>query len=106
MDTFASAFPGLKLAATEETEEDNPEEHFYLWDINLPLFEVYQITKNYLSEYYGLDTLVIVKLIEAKNLNMVETLEKLPYIHAGYLSIVVPSTSESSNENGREQNFD
>lgn len=103
MESFASAFPGLKLTPTEEIEEEIQEDITYLWTTNYPVFEIYQIAKNYMTEYYGLDSLILVELIREQSLPLTRMLFLIPFIHSGFLSIVVPKPEEK--DNGREQNF-
>jgi hypothetical protein len=55
----------------------------------LVLFNIYKIIRNYLSEYYGIDSAVLLALIRDKELDVEETLYLIPFIHSGYLSIVV-----------------
>jgi hypothetical protein len=102
--------PGLSFIDDEdESEEDIPVvETFYYWDCLQSIFDLYKILKNYsksifvqASGYsiiagYDINETVLIKLIEANNLNMVDTLQSIPYLHSEYCSVLI----EASNKNG------
>lgn len=79
----------------EEIEEDST---FFLFFDNLKILDIYQIARNYvINEYYSLDSTILISLIKDKYLNITETLEYIPYIHSGYLSIILPTQKSSDN---------
>lgn len=70
----------------EEVEEKDEDVYIYLWDINEPIYRLYQILRLYLKEYYLLDTAILLELIKQKDLDCVDVLEYIPYIHSGFVS--------------------
>lgn len=77
-------------------EDDEDEiEVFYLWDTKQTVFKIYKIARNYLSEYYALDSAILIELIKENKVSMEETLNEIPYIHQGYLNIIL---EEKENE--------
>jgi hypothetical protein len=65
-------------------------EIFYLWETNEQIFEVYKIIRNYLNEYYGLPQNILLELIREEQLPLKDTLFKIPFIHSGFLDVIVP----------------
>ena len=72
------------------------EEIFYLFDVNEKLFDIFKIIRYYLNEYYSLGaaSAILLKLIEEQDLPVKESLELIPYIHSGYLTIIVDTTND------------
>lgn len=93
MESFLEAFGGTP----EEVEDDinSKEETFYLWTTNEVCFNIYKIARNYLGEFYKLDTLVIVELAKAANADITKILHDIIYIHSGYLDIIVETPEPS-----------
>lgn len=90
-DLFIEAFPEFKDVETEidEVEEDTDEEIFYIFETVKDIFDIYNITINYVvNEFNSLDSLVLVELIKDKKLAMTESLSNITYIHSGFLSVV------------------
>ena len=83
-----SAFPGLSFS--EEPEDIvEPETIVYLWETSLDIFNIYKIAKDYMSETYILDSTILVELIKEKNHSMSEILKSIPYIHSGYIKVLI-----------------
>ena len=74
-------------------EED--EELFFLDDDNVEVFEIYQVAKNYLGEYYKLPENIILALIQEAKLPLLENLQKIPIIHSGFLNVVMPKEEKN-----------
>lgn len=79
----------------EKAEEDE-EEYFYLWEGLEKLLEIYKICKNYLSEFYGLPENILLALVKEEGLPLKESLEKIPFIHSGFISVISPTEKESN----------
>ena len=75
----------------ELMKEDEKEEIFYLFDINEPLFDIFKIVRHYFNETYSLGaaSALIIRLIDDLQIPLKEGLELLPYIHSGYLTIIL-----------------
>jgi hypothetical protein len=73
-----------------------------LWDSNAELFTVYGILRSYLNENYGLDSAVLLAIIKEKELPVIQTLTDIPYIHSGYLNVVLPK----ADSNGESKDID
>ena len=69
-------------------EEEDEVVELFLWESNIEVFDVYKILRNYLTEYYGIDSAILLALIQDKKAELSTTLEKIPYIHSGYISVV------------------
>jgi hypothetical protein len=92
-------FPGLTFADDFEEESSSNEvvvqpqeekvEYFYLWDTLEDILTTYKILRNYHDKDYHISSIVLIELIKANNLDMVRTLEYVPYIHSGYISILL-----------------
>lgn len=87
--SFAEAFPGLFPEEEIEEEYIIHDDIFYLWDTLETTFKIYKCARNYLDYHLGLDTKVIIELTKAYNLDIIETLENIPYIHAGYIKVIL-----------------
>ena len=96
MKSLESSFQGLKFDIEEEPEEQEENITFYLWDSLETTYKIYNIASNYLKEYYTLDTVVLIELIKAHSADMIKILHDIPYIHSGYLSIIVDPPEESN----------
>lgn len=68
------------------------EESFYLFEENVKVFNIFKIIRFYLNEYYALGTssALLLELIKENKLPLEQTLIDVPYIHSGYLSVVLP----------------
>jgi hypothetical protein len=94
MESFLEAFGGTLEEEVEDTI-NSKEETFYLWTTNEVCFNIYKIARNYLGEFYKLDTLVIVELAKAANADITKILHDIIYIHSGYLDIIVETPEPS-----------
>ncbi len=94
-EDIAKAFPGLKFDKPIVEEEPKV---VYLWDTSLKLYEIHCILRKYLNEYYSLDTAVLLRLIDAKHMDVEDTLFKLPYLHSGYTEILIEHAEETSDD--------
>lgn len=90
LEKTKEAFPGLSFAENEQADLQDEIEIFYLWEENEKVFELYKILRNYLNEYYGLPENILLELIKEEKLPLKETLTKIPFIHSGFLDVVVP----------------
>lgn len=93
-DDFKAAFQSLAFEEADVVEEDE-EVYFYLWDSLEEIVSVYRILTNYLSEYYALDTSVLLALVKDKCMPVERTLQLIPYIHSGYLDIIVDKAEDN-----------
>jgi hypothetical protein len=84
---FASAF--LECEFDEDEEEIEQEICFYLWEKNQQIYDLFAIVRNYLNEFYGIDSAILLALVKDLGLPVVETLEIIPFIHSGYLTIIL-----------------
>lgn len=50
-----------------------------------------------MTEYYGLDSKVLLALIQDKAMPVTRTLELIPYLHSGYVDTILPRSSENGN---------
>ena len=60
-----------------------------MWEGLAPYLDTYKICLNYLSEYHAIDSAILLALIKDKNLPMERALKLIPYIHSGYLDIII-----------------
>ena len=88
MESFAEAFPGL-YKNTEEVIEEDTIEVINLWYSSESIFRIYKIVRNYLNENYGIDSMILIELIKANKLDMEDMLFKIPYLHSGYISVLL-----------------
>ena len=92
-EAVAEAFPGLKFdVPVVEVEE----KAVYLWETSFKLYEIHRILRNYMNEYYSLDTAILLRLIDAKHMDVEDTLFKLPYLHSGYTEILIEHSKVTS----------
>lgn len=75
-----------------------------LFDSNIPIYQLYSVLRNYFGQYYSIDTQLMLKIIESRQLDLETALKYIPYIHGAYVDIVFPSPEDS--ENGRENGKD
>lgn len=61
----------------------------YIWEDYYYCWEIYSTLRNYLTENYGVDTMLLLKMIEARGLELEKTLNLIAYIHSGFLSVVI-----------------
>jgi hypothetical protein len=75
----------------EDSNSETREESFYLFESNRELFNLFKTVRYYMNEYYSLGTAsaIILNLIEEKVLPLEESLNLLPYIQSGYLTIIL-----------------
>jgi hypothetical protein len=84
----------------DEIEEEEIEPiYLFLWETNKPVYDLYLILRNYLTEFLSVDSAILLKLIEAKGLDLEQTLTDIPYIHSGYVSIISPEIPENGRSN-------
>lgn len=93
-DDFKAAFQSLAFEETIEETRDE-EVYFYLWDTLEDIVSVYRTLTNYLSEYYAIDTSVLLALVRDKCMPVEKTLQLIPYIHSGYLDIIVDKAEDN-----------
>lgn len=93
-DDFKAAFQSLAFEETIEEIRDE-EVYFYLWDTLEDIVSVYRTLTNYLSEYYAIDTSVLLALVKDKCMSVEKTLQLIPYIHSGYLDIIVDKAEDN-----------
>ena len=96
MESFADAFPGLVFEEAEDIVTESKEEYLYLWDTLNVIFKIYKVVRNYCTEYYGLNAAVLIELAKENKVSVEEVLTKIPYIHQGYLNIIL---EENVNDN-------
>lgn len=63
-----------------------------LWTTHVDSFELYKTLRFYTDENYNLDSLILLKLIEEKNLPASKILFEIPFIHSGYLDSTIPKS--------------
>ena len=98
-----AAFPDLDFSEEVDEEEIEDDEIFYLWDTNATIFNLYKILRNYLvGELYSIDSAILLALIKDKYLPITDTLDKIPYIHSGYVSALLPTRGSTNGSNGED----
>jgi hypothetical protein len=95
---LAAAFPGLVFDEVTLEDREDIEEYIYLWESNTDIFDIYTIVKNYLHEYYVIDSLLLIELIKEKGLKVSDSLNSISYIHSSYVNVISENT-----DNGSEQ---
>jgi hypothetical protein len=98
-------YPGLRFADDEEEIEETMPlevEYFYLFKCNIKYHKVFKLLRNYMSEYYVLDTALLLRLIDEFELPVVKALTYIPYIHSGYLSIVLEENKTDGTKDNRD----
>jgi len=94
------------LPPDEETDElEDSEikasdlEFFFLWDTKEEIFELYKLTKLFLTSTDNLDPSLIKDLCLEDKLPFKESLMDLVFIHSGYLSVIQkPSPKEEDKD--------
>ena len=79
-------------------EEEIEEEIFYLIDENQKVFDLFMVLKNYLSEYYIIDSAILLRLIDEMKLPALETLKDIPLIHGSYTAMLLEAAKHDSKE--------
>lgn len=67
-----------------------------MWECNIPYYEIFFILRDYLKEYYAIDTYVLIKLIQGRNLNLEEALTCVAAIHNAYVNKIAPDPETSN----------
>ena len=98
MQEAEELYPGIIIEQPPAEETKETYEVFYLWEENSKLFKIFKILRNYLSEYYAIDSAVLLELIKDSKLNVTKSLSLMPYIHYGYLSIIVEEKPKNGSE--------
>ncbi|MCK9622887.1 MAG: hypothetical protein M0R47_20420 [Methylobacter sp.] len=80
----------MTFASTDDILEEDEIEVFYLFENNGKLFEIYKIAKDYLNEVYLLPENILLELLKEEKLPLKESLSKIPFIHSGFLNVIVP----------------
>lgn len=84
----------------DTTEEENEDIFLYLWYSNKEIFDIYKILRNYINnENYSMDSAILLALIKDNDLPFTKTLTNIPYIHSGYLTVILPK----ADNNGRSE---
>ena len=81
--------PDEEVQVEELSLDENPSlsgNSFFLWETHLPVWEIFNILRMYLTEFGGLDTRLLLRLIDERKLDLEETLWQIPYILTSYLS--------------------
>lgn len=94
MDDFLAAF--ATPAAIQQQEEQMETVVIELWDSNRDIFEIYRLLQNFFGEYYTLSDILLIKLVEKRNMDIEEALYYIPYIHSTYVQIVLPTSTTST----------
>ena len=71
------------LRSSEEPEETE-ELTMYLWKCNLQIFEIFTLVCLYLTKEGGIDSHLLIKLIEERKLKTSKALLDINYLWAGY----------------------
>ena len=58
------------------------------------LVDIYKINLNYITEYRAINTDILLALIRDKCMNVERTLRLIPYIHSGYLDIILEGEND------------
>ena len=97
-------FPDLNFSDDEEeTEDEEVDEIFYLWETNKDIFDVYKILMGYLKgEFYEIDSTILLALINDKYLSVSDSLDRITYIHSGYVSTLLTGRNSSNASSNRE----
>ena len=93
------AFPGLSF--DEEEAEEDIVEVIFIDEDSKDTWDIHEIAKRYLGEYYKIDPTLVVKLIENRNLPLERYLIEVSDLHYGYSSILLEEMHKDL-KNGRE----
>ena len=93
------AFPGLSF--DEEEAEKDIVEYIYIDEDAKDAWEIFDIAKKYLGDYYRIDPTLVVKLIENRNLPLEKLLHEVADLHYGFSSILLEDLHKDL-DNGRE----
>lgn len=56
-----------------------------------PIFDIYTIVNNYVvNEFHSIDSSILIELIKDSDVAITHGLASIPFIHSGYLSIILP----------------
>ncbi len=107
VEAHKQAYPGLKFADDEEEEKKEVPievDYFYIFKCNRELFSIYKNLRSYFSEYYALGPAIpaLKELAKDKDVPGAKAIKLIPYIHRGYLSIVL----EEDKTDGTKDNWD
>jgi hypothetical protein len=81
------------------TQEEDKVIEIELWESNIPYFDLFYILRDYLKEYYAIDTYVLIKLIDGRGLNLEEALTCVAAIHNAYVNKIAPTTEPETKGN-------
>lgn len=88
MDDLSFAFPGLKIEE-DVVEEEDMEICIFLFSDKENIYNIYLIARLYLDEHFGLDSAIILRLLDKYQIDIEEGLKDIHYIHSGYVSIII-----------------
>ncbi len=74
----------------EEIEKGDSEDEIplFLWEQNNTVYEMFRLLSSYFGEGYSVDSAILLKLIEKKELDLEQTLYDIAYIRSGYIEVV------------------
>ena len=90
-DDTLNDLDGLVVEDDPAEDEEDTLVYFYLWDVNKDIYSIYKLLRNFLKENYSIDSTIMLKLIEDRQMDLQATLFGIPYLHSGYISTVFPT---------------
>ena len=100
VEDLSFAFPGLSVEQ-EEIEEEDTEICIFLFADKEPIYQIYSIARLYLDENYSLDSAILLRLIDKKDLDIEQALLDIFLMHSGYVDVILQDM-----KNGRESDQD
>jgi hypothetical protein len=88
VDDLSFAFPGLKIEE-DVVEEEDMEICIFLFSDKIEIYNIYLIARLYLDENFGLDSAIVLRLLDKKNIDIEEGLRDIFYIHSGYVGVII-----------------
>jgi hypothetical protein len=99
VEDLSFAFPGLNIE--EDEIEEDIEINIFLFSDKQPIYEIYSVARLYLDENFVLNSAILLRLIDKKDLDIEQALMDIFYIHSGYVDVILQDM-----KNGRESNQD
>lgn len=64
-------------------------EDLYLWDTNEDILSIFKSVRTFLGENYEFPENILLRLIDSKKLNLEDSLDRISYIHSGYVGVLM-----------------
>lgn len=93
-------YPDLVIEedVVEDIAENLETQIFYLWENHRDIYNIFMVIRLYLDEYNGVDSGILIPLLQEKALPLQSNLLNLAYILNGYISVITPRASDNGTD--------